>query len=340
MAAARARKSNGITSLDVAARAGVSQPTVSLVLSGNPQARVSARTREKVLRAAEELGYRPNVLARSLSRGRSYALGVLVPDLRNPFFAEVVSGAQRVASEEGYAVLLSEAGSTAPAHQLESLRERQIDGVMIDAVGAASLPVDALAGLNVVLIDEPSLRWPGVASDAEGAGRMAAEHLLALGHRRFGFLGPATDVHGFRMRERGFTAALRAAGITVPSEWHRRTPATVAGGRQAMQALLSSGGERPTAVFGVNDLVAIGALKACSERSILVPRDMSIAGCDDIEMARLVTPELTTVTVAARELGARAARLLLLQLAGRPVSASRPLPVKLQARGTTAAPRS
>jgi LacI family transcriptional regulator len=200
MAAARARKSNGITSLDVAARAGVSQPTVSLVLSGNPQARVSARTREKVLRAAEELGYRPNVLARSLSRGRSYALGVLVPDLRNPFFAEVVSGAQRVASEEGYAVLLSEAGSTAPAHQLESLRERQIDGVMIDAVGAASLPVDALAGLNVVLIDEPSLRWPGVASDAEGAGRMAAEHLLALGHRRFGFLGPATDVHGFRMR--------------------------------------------------------------------------------------------------------------------------------------------
>jgi LacI family transcriptional regulator len=305
------------------------------VLSGNPRARVSARTREKVLRAAEELGYRPNVLARSLSRGRSYALGVIVPDLRNPFFAEIVSGAQRVATEEGYAVLLCEAGTTAVAHQLETLRERQIDGVMIDAVGAATLPVDALAGLNVVLIDEPSLRWPGVASDAQGAGRLAAQHLLALGHRRIGFLGPATDVHGFRMRERGFVEALRAAGVTLRSEWHRRTPATVAGGRQAMQALFSSGGERPTAVFCVNDLVAIGALKACSERGVRVPGEMSIVGCDDIEMARLVTPELTTVAVAARELGARAARLLLMQLAGRDVAAPRPLTVKLQARGTT-----
>lgn len=335
MSAARTRKANGVTSLDVAARAGVSQPTVSLVLSGNPRARVSARTREKVLRAAEELGYRPNVLARSLSRGRSYALGVIVPDLRNPFFAEIVSGAQRVATEEGYAVLLCEAGTTAVAHQLETLRERQIDGVMIDAVGAATLPVDALAGLNVVLIDEPSLRWPGVASDAQGAGRLAAQHLLALGHRRIGFLGPATDVHGFRMRERGFVEALRAAGVTLRSEWHRRTPATVAGGRQAMQALFSSGGERPTAVFCVNDLVAIGALKACSERGVRVPGEMSIVGCDDIEMARLVTPELTTVAVAARELGARAARLLLMQLAGRDVAAPRPLTVKLQARGTT-----
>jgi LacI family transcriptional regulator len=140
------------------------------------------------------------------------------------------------------------------------------------------------------------------------------------------------------MRERGFTETLRAAGIALRSEWHRRTPATVAGGRQAMQALLSSGGERPTAVFSVNDLVAIGALKACSERGVSVPDAMSLVGCDDIEMARLVTPELTTVTVPARELGARAARLLLLQLAGREVPASRPLPVKLQIRGTTAAP--
>ncbi len=339
MSAARTRNANRITSLDVAAHAGVSQATVSLVLSGNPRARVAARTRERVIRAAEELGYRPNVLARSLSAGRSYALGVIVPDVRNPFFAEVVSGAQRVASEEGYAVFLCEAADNAAGPQLETLRERQIDGVMIDALGAASLPVDALAGLNVVLIDEPSLRWPGVASDAQGAGRLAAQHLLSLGHRGIGFLGPATDVHGFRMRERGFVETLRTAGVAVRSEWLRRTPATVAGGRQAMHALLSSGGERPTAVFGANDLVTIGALKACSERGVRVPSDMSLIGCDDIEMARFVTPELTTISVAARELGARAARLLLRRLAGLEVTAPRPLAVKLQIRGTTAAAR-
>lgn len=330
-----------VTARDVAARAGVSQPTVSLVLSGNPRARIAPDTRERVVQAARELGYRPNMLARGLVQRRSYALGVIVPNLDNPFFTEVVSGAERVAAAAGYAVLLCEARETSLARHVDALQARLVDGVMLDASGAASLPEAVLGGLeNVVLIDEPPGRWPGVASDAAEAGRLAADHLLGFGHRALAFIGPATDSYTFRMRERGFVRASRAAGVGLASAWLRRAPASVAGGQGAMRDLLAQN-SRPTAVFCANDLIALGALKACLAAGIDVPRQLSLVGCDDIEMARVVTPELTTVMVPARGLGALAARQLLRQLEetkvtkARPAS-SRPLPVKLVVRGTTA----
>jgi LacI family transcriptional regulator len=290
-----------------------------------------------VIRAAEELGYRPNLLARGLVRQRSYALGVLVPDLSNPFFAELVGGVERVAAQQGYAVLLSDARETPPERQLEALRARMIAGVILDGFSAASLPEGVLEGWEVVLVDEPSGRWPGVESDALGAGRLVAEHLLGLGHREFAFIGPAVDAFGFRMRERGFLKALREREIRIPSVWLRRAPPTVAGGQAAMRMLLA-GDSYPTAVFCANDLLALGALKSCLNARIPVPERISLVGCDDIEMARVVTPELTTVAVPARELGARAARLLLQTLeqestTRRPL---RPVPVRLVVRGTTA----
>lgn len=334
-------KERAATSRDVAARAGVSQPTVSLVLSRNPNARVAPATRERVLKAAAELGYRPNVVARSLVRRRSYALGVIIPDVGNQFFADVVSGAERVATEEGYALFLCEQRGAPLEKHIDALRARQVDGVIIDAAGASALAPNMLAGLNVVLVDEPGELRPGVASDAEGAGRLAAEHLLALGHQRIAFIGPSADVHGFRMRERGFVRALGAAGVTLRSPWLRRVPATLDGGNAAMRALWALG-ERPTAVFCGNDLLALGAHKACTQLGVAVPAAMSIVGCDDIAFARLVTPELTTVAVPARELGARAARLLLREIDGtaEPGRKRRPLPVQLVVRGTTAPPRS
>jgi DNA-binding LacI/PurR family transcriptional regulator len=332
-----------VTTHDVAKRAGVSQPTVSLVLSRNATARVAAETRERVLQAARELGYVPNVVARSLVQNRSYAIGVIVPDLRNPFFAEVVSGAERVASEAGYAVLLCETREIPRDRHIQALLERQVDGMMMDAVGASSLPQEMVAGVNLVLIDEPGDKWPGVASDAVGAGKLAAEHLLGLGHRDFGFIGPATNVHATRMRERGFVQTLAASGIHIHSAKLRRVAATAAGGAAGMRALLALD-EKPTAVFCINDLVAAGALKVCSLEGISVPREMSIVGCDDIELATLLVPELTTVAIPARELGARAARLLLQALQESPADhkaharSQRTIPSRLVIWGTTAPP--
>jgi LacI family transcriptional regulator len=339
------KRAKRITTHDVARAAGVSQPTVSLVLSNNRKARVSAETRERVLRAAEELGYQPNVIARALVLQRSYALGIIVPDLRNPFFAEIVSGAERVAAEAGYAVFLCEARERSRDRHINALLERQIDGIMIDALGAASLTDRLLERTNIVLIDEPPDRWPGVASDAYGAGRLAAEHLLSLGHAEFSFLGPATDIHAIRMRERGFVQAIAKRGFRLSSDRLRRVPGTAAGGQMGMRALLALE-KRPTAVFCSNDLVAIGALKTCSIAAARVPSDISIVGCDDIELASLTHPELTTIAIPARELGARAARMLVNALrtdhqegrADTPVQ--RMVPSRLVVRGTTAPPLS
>jgi DNA-binding LacI/PurR family transcriptional regulator len=328
-----------ITTHDVARRAGVSQATVSMVMGNNPRARVAVATRERVLRAAEELGYRPNLLARGLVRGRSYAIGMVVPDLSNPFFLDVVTGAQRVAAETGYAVLAADTRDASVARQVELLRGRQVDGVILEGLGASSIPADALGGAAVVLVDEPPDRWPGVASDALGAGRLAAQHLIGLGHREIAFIGPATDVHGFRMRERGFFQALREAGIGLSSERLRRAAPTLGGGQVAMRALLSLR-SRPTAVFCANDLLGVGAQKACLSAGIAVPTGMSIVGCDDVEIARVVTPELTTIAVPARELGARAMRLLLRKLDDptHVPPGHRALPVRLVVRGSTAPP--
>lgn len=325
-----------VTIHDVAARAGVSQPTASLVLSNHPRARVAPATRQRVLDAAAELGYKPNVVAKSLASRRSFALGVIVPDVRNPFVADVITGAERVAADAGYAVLLCDQSARTVRQHLDVLRARQIDGVLLDAVGASTLPDEALAGVNVVLIDEPTERWPGIATDAVMAGRLAAEHLLELGHTELAFIGPASDVHAFRMRERGFVVRLREAGITLRSARLRRAPATVAGGRDATRLLLAAG-PRPTAVFCANDLMAIGSLKQALTAGLSLPADFSVVGCDDIELARYVTPELTTISVPARELGARAARLLLqlIEQSTQRVSASRLLPVRLVRRGSS-----
>jgi len=340
-ARAGAGRQSRVTMHDVARRAGVSQPLVSMVIGGSQSVRVSEATRSRILRAAEELGYRPNVVARALVQSRSYSLGIIVPDLYNPFFVDVVAGVERVATDEGYAILLCNSVEVAAMRHVEALRARQIDGIIIDAVGAASLDSRALSDLNAVLIDEPSEVHLSVMSDAVEAGRLAANHLLELGHRRIGLIGPASDLWAFRMRERGFVRAIRdghgGAG-RIASDHLRRTTPTVEGGRIAMRALLAER-DRPTAVFCTNDLVALGALKACVEAGVRVPAAMSICGCDDIETARLVTPELTTVHIRARELGARAARMLIRLVEGdAPRGPAKPLGVHLVTRGSTAPP--
>ncbi|MEO6447306.1 MAG: LacI family DNA-binding transcriptional regulator [Gemmatimonadaceae bacterium] len=324
-----------VTAAQVAERAGVSQPTVSLVLGAHPTARVAKATRERVLRAAEELGYRPNRLAQALVMRRSFTIGVLVPRLDNPVYSSVISGAEKVAAGAGYAVLLAEADHGSSHAHLLALRDRQVDGVIVCGFGESDLPADVLAEVHPVLVEQPSKHHPSISSDSERAGQLVAEHLLELGHREFAFIGPATDAQSFRLRERGFVRRLREAGIALESSRLRRISGTVAGGALAMRALLASS-SRPTAVFCANDLIALGAHKACATAGLVLPRDLSLVGCDGIEIGSLVTPELTTVSVPQRELGARAVRLLLRRLDGQEVSsAPQVLPVRLLPRGTT-----
>ena len=197
-----------VTAAEVARRAGVSQPTVSLILTRNPKARVAPETRERVLRIAAEIGYRPNRLAQALVARRSFAIGVIVPGFDNPFYARVLSGAEKVAAEAGYAVLLCEMGALDVLQHLNALRDRQIDGVILAGIAASTLPAAALDDLNVVLINQPSTRFASVGGDSLKAGMMAAAHLLGLGHRRLAFIGPANSIPAFRFRERGLRAGV------------------------------------------------------------------------------------------------------------------------------------
>jgi LacI family transcriptional regulator len=333
------RISNRVTALEVAKHAGVSQPTVSLVLSQNPKARVAAETRARVLAAAEELGYRPNRLAQGLVHRRSFALGVIVPGFANPVNAAIVSGAERVAAKAGYAVLLCETGESDVGQHLKALADRQIDGVVIAGISESELADADLRRLNVVLVNQASDVYSTVQDDSLRAGRLAAEHLLGLGHRHLAFIGPLSSASAFRLRERGFAQTLRAADAVPPSEYWQRADASVAGGLSAMRALLALP-ERPTAVFCANDLIALGVHKACAIAGVSLPRALSILGCDDIDLGTLVTPELSTISTPQRELGARAVRLLLRQLdAGEKAApTAQTLPVKLVLRGTTGEP--
>jgi LacI family transcriptional regulator len=329
-----------VTALEVARQAGVSQPTVSLVLSRNPKARVAPETRARVLKAAEELGYRPNRLAQGLVHRRSFALGLIVPGFGNPVNGAIISGAERVAAQAGYAVLLCETGEVDVGQHLRALADRQIDGVIIAGISESELTGADLTRTNVVLVNQASAAFSSVQDDSLKAGAIAAEHLLGLGHRRLAFLGPVSTASAFRLRERGFAQALRDADAVPPSECWQRADATVAGGLAGMRALLSLP-VRPTAVFCANDLIALGAHKACAAAGVALPGAMSILGCDDIDIGTLVTPELSTISTPKRELGARAVRLLLRQLDGdgRATPTVQTLPVKLVVRGTTDRPR-
>ena len=325
--------------MEVAKQAGVSQPTVSLVLSKNPKARVADETRARVLKVAAELGYRPNRLAQGLVRRRSFALAVIVPSFANPVNAAIISGAERVAAQAGYAVLLCETSEVGVGPHVNALADRQIDGVIIAGISAAELADVDLSRLNVVMVNQASDAFSTVQDDSLHAGTLAAEHLLALGHRNIAFIGPVSGSSSFRLRERGFAQALRAAHAAPGSDNWQRAEATVAGGLAAMRTLLALT-ERPTAVFCATDLIALGAHKACAIAGVSLPTDISILGCDDIDLGTLVTPELSTISTPKRELGARAVRLLLRQLDSdsKPATTSQMLPVKLLVRGTTGAP--
>ena len=306
------------TIADVAREAGVSRQTVSRVLNNKGEIReaTSLRVREVI----DRLGYRPCTLARGLATRRTLTFGLIVPDIANPFFADISRGADDTAHAAGFSLVLCNTVED-PEREVDLLRtleQRSVDGVVLCS---PRLPEDGLVGLMkrhpaVVLINRCLPDCNTVCVDDAGGARLLVRHLLSGGRRAIGCLAGSPLSHSSDERVAGYVEALTAAGEQPdPGRIVRCSQPDIDGGHAATCALLTA---RPEidAVVCHNDLVAVGALRACAELNRRVPEDVAIAGADDILLASLVTPSLTTLRSDRQALGATAVRLLLDQLSG------------------------
>jgi LacI family transcriptional regulator len=342
----RERRSGSVTIGDVAARAGVSTATVSRVLSGRSHGR--SGTRERVLEAAAALDYRPSDIARSLKRQATRTLGLLVTDIQNPYFPQLVRAIEDRAHASGYALLLGNGTDDADreAAYLESLASRRVDGLLIAASRLTRRHARSLERLRVptVLVncESSTHAWPSVMSDNRLGGRLAGEHLLALGHRRIGLM-TVTREAAARERQAGVLDALRAAR-TDAVLWPLSGDGGVGSGEVTGSRLLAAHRD-VTGIVCYNDVAALGVMRAVRATGRRVPGDVSVVGFDDIDLAAFAEPPLTTVRQDIRSLGSWAVDRLLQDLAapeptttGAARFATERWPVRLVVRGSTAAP--
>lgn len=299
---------------DVADRAGVSVASVSRVLTGAGV--VAEPTRLKVLEAVEALAYVPHSGARSLSTSRSDCIGVILPDLYGEFFSELIRGMDLAARAAGLHLIVSsshdDAGDAAAA--IRSMRGR-VDGLIVLSphLDAANLAANLAGRLPVVLMNGGTDAGdrPSIVIDNLGGARTAVEHLLSLGRERIAHIGGPLGNLDARDRAAGYVEAVRAAGLAplvVTGDF------TQASGHAAMRQLLGEG-VRPDAVFAGNDMMAVGALLAMQEAGVRVPRDVAVVGFDDVPIAALVRPALTTLRIEIAETGRRAVERLVALIA-------------------------
>jgi LacI family transcriptional regulator len=301
----------------VAERAGVSTATVSRVFANPGQ--VSEELRRRVHQAARLLGYRPSRVARNLRVGTSMTVGVVVPDIQNPFFTGIVRGIDNVLQAAGYTLLLANSDET-PAREERMLSTLRAEGV----AGIVFVPISGRKGRYQHLLTSA---LPLVAVDREPAGfrvdlvtvantegsRRAVEHLIANGHHEIALLGGPPQHSTASERQQGYELALSEAGIPVRQELIRHADFREAGGYAAMKALLGVS-RPPTAVFVANDLMTLGALRAMHEGGRRIPEDIAVVSFDDMPLATSLNPPLTAVAQPAQEIGETAAELLLARI--------------------------
>lgn len=304
----------------VAARAGVSFTTVSHVV--NRTRPVSDGARLRVERAIAELGYFPSALARALKTSQTRILGVIVPNITNPFFAELMRGIEDVCERSGYSVFLCNGDDDRErqGRSLETLLGRRVDGVLLATpTGPFAALAKRLSGANVktVVVDRsvPGLVADRVLIDHHAGARLAVEHLLALGHRRIACLAGPSSFAVSRARVAGWRKALARAGVQPSEDWLLEGDFRAGAGHDLTRRLLARGDV--TAIFASNDLLGIGALRAAAERGRAVPKALSVIGFDGIEMGAFTYPALTTVGYPIRAIGETAATVLIDRIAGR-----------------------
>jgi LacI family transcriptional regulator len=300
---------------DVARAAGVSATTVSHSITGNRP--VAPSTRDRIETAMRELGFRPNHVARTLRTQRSHTIALVCPDITNPFYPALARGLEDVVGEHGYTVIIGNTDNDARREYalLADTMARQVDAVMLATfeLNDASIRAEVPPGVPIVWLGSGTTRddIDSVCIDEEHGGFVATRLLLELGHRRIAMVGGSSRTTTGRLG--GYRLALREAALPFAPELVVEADWTRTGGRDAVHPLLTSD-TRPTGVFCANDLMAIGAIDAARECGLRVPEDLSVVGFDDISIAGLLTPALTTVANPAYESGRAGGELLLERL--------------------------
>ena len=328
--------------IDVAKRAGVSVGTVSRVINRVPEVTPELRTRVEA--AIDQLGYRPNALARSFRRQRSSTLGLVIPDVTAPFFAELAKHIEAAALKLNYTLLLGNAMYSPELERvyLNTLADRRVDGLII--VPSTSVnPVSSREQAKVVVVDRELSGMDIVSSDHRGGAVAAVEYLLELGHTLIACIAGAQDLPPLRERYHGYFDTVAPVfaehGVEVQS-FVRIGPWDYQFGYEAAQSLLGESSPRPTAIFCSSDQQAIGVLRACADLGLNVPRDLSIIGYDDIPLADLVMPRLTTVRQPIEAIARHALDQLVSRLAAPGKRRRRIfLPTELVVRASCAAPQ-
>ena len=339
------RRPGAVSIRDVARRAGVSIATVSRAVNRIPT--VDPELAERVWRAIEEVGYLPNTQARALVSGRSRMLGLIVSEITNPFFPELVQEFENLAVAQGYEVLI---GSTnySPARTESLIRrmlQRNVDGVAVMTFGIEEELVQKLVEREFPLVfvdagpDLPNIRVLKV-NYGEGI-RQAVQHLAALGHRQIAFISGPLRLRSAVARRDAFLRSMAELGLTVPAEHLIEGNHTMEGGIEAMERLIALA-ELPTAVLCSNDMTAIGALHALYKTTHTVPQEISVVGFDDIHLAQFMLPPLTTVQMSCMDLAAAAVEALRAGIEQDHPRAARKewqIPTRLVVRQSSAFPR-
>ncbi|MBB4934928.1 LacI family transcriptional regulator [Lipingzhangella halophila] len=331
---------------DVAAAAGVSVATVSRVLSPKPGSQtVRPETRQRVLEVVDRVGYRPNDLARALLQDRTATVGLVLPDISNPYYPPLVRGVEDAASTLGYRVMLcnTDRDEEKTATYVDTLIKTRVDGIII-AGGSTTMPMlrDVFEPYRtkVVVVGRHELEYPSIQVDNVAAMGEVIGYLTGLGHRRIGFIaGPASSIT-VQDRVEGYRAALRAAGIGYNEDLVREGDLQEQSGYDVAGELAAQP-TRPTALVAANDRMAVGAMAALTDAGLRVPADVSLVGFDDVSLASYIRPALTTVSVPTYDMGGAAMELLAREFeegGGTPEPGARVLSTTLMVRESCAAP--
>jgi LacI family transcriptional regulator len=305
------------TIYDIAREAGVSATTVSKVI--NNKGRISEKTREKIMNIIEDLRYQPNLLASAMKGKSTYTIALLIPDMTNPIYAQYLKYIEEYGQKLGFSIVMCSTGSDPEkeAKHIALLRQKHVDGFIIASIfkneEVLKQLIEEQVPIVLIALQRPELPVGSVTADDYLGGYIATEHLLSLGHRRIGIIAEVATLSGME-RIKGYQKALMNAGIEVDESLVMTiNEPTIEGTEMHARKLLNTE-QRPTAIFGCNDILAIGSMLAAKELGIIIPDELSVIGFDNTVMCKIVEPQLTSVAIQAHEIGRQAMELLIQQI--------------------------